>query len=214
MPRSTQCSQFLPLAKLLGSAEESEFQWLVTSQQFSLQQSNVFFLALSPSGAVSLEGASTSHYFNLTAASEATPSSSTSALNSGVPSPTKTDAASTGSQSPPSQSTGSPPAQAATSSSTTSTTTIGIGVGLGLGIPLLLLVIYILSPRQYRRKFFAKKSRSNADIVDQGRPHAVTVVPNKNFVGEMTGNEQNYHFPTDTRADNAPVKIPAVELHA
>src|SRR5436305_1151629 len=71
-------ADYSPIAKADGQTEAGGTLWDVTTQNFLLSASNVFFLALGPYG--NLTGASTSHYFNIT--DVASSISSTSAPNS------------------------------------------------------------------------------------------------------------------------------------
>ena len=112
--------------------------WDVTTQNFALSASNVFFLALGPYG--NLTDASTSHYFNIT--DVASSSSSTSA-----PSSTST-AAPTSSINSVSSGTATPAATSnanvAQVTGSSNATTFGLGVGLGVGIPIILLLSALL----------------------------------------------------------------------
>jgi hypothetical protein len=127
--------------------------WDVTTQNFALSASNVFFLALGPYG--NLTDASTSHYFNITdvassSSSTSAPSSTstaapTSSINSAA-SGTNTIAAS--SINSVSSGTAIPAATSSASvaqgTSSSNATTVGLGVGLGVGIPIILLLSALL----------------------------------------------------------------------
>ncbi|EXJ57846.1 uncharacterized protein A1O5_12404 [Cladophialophora psammophila CBS 110553] len=203
--------------KITGSKEEGGFSWTVSLQQFSLNQSNVFFLALSPAGEQNLNGATTSHYFNVTATSDAasdTTSSVTSVSSSAGPTSTSaptTTATVTFSPTPvasPSQT-----AVPAVSSPSTSSTTIGVGVGVGvgLGIPLLLLIGFTLVPRRYRRKLFAAKPPSYANSVDPDNTYPVVTQPAKNYVGELPNSEVAFAA-TQQNQNAAPVELDGWQL--
>ncbi|KIW74410.1 hypothetical protein Z517_12350 [Fonsecaea pedrosoi CBS 271.37] len=180
--------------KITGSDEEGGFSWTVSSQQFSLVQSNVFFLALSPAGKQDLDGATTSHYFNVTAASESTSSSSSSATSTpsssapptsiSVPTTTATVTFAPTPIISPSQT-----AVSSSSSKSNNATGVGLGVGLGLGIPLLLLLGFTLMPRKYRRKLFATKPPSYANSVDRDNAYTDHAVPSKPYVNELPSTE-------------------------
>ncbi|ETI22899.1 hypothetical protein G647_04693 [Cladophialophora carrionii CBS 160.54] len=177
--------------KILGSDEEGGFSWTVTLQQFSLNQSNVFFLALTPAGAQDLNGATTSHYINLTAAPDiapvvSSPTSSTLASSIQVTStliPTMTATVTSTPQPVP------PASQTTGTSSSSSSTTIGVGVGLGLGIPLLLLIGFIAVPRRYRRKLFAAKPPSYANSIERDNVYSISAQPAKGYIGELPSRE-------------------------
>ena len=121
-----------------GDPETGGFVWNVTTQNFAINESPVFFLSLAPNGSLTSD-AFTSHYFNIsvlispsvtstTATSTRTSTSSSSMISSTgrasnnpvsattVASPKPTNAANTGS-------------------------TVGLGAGLGVGIPVVLFLI-------------------------------------------------------------------------
>ncbi|OCT54585.1 hypothetical protein CLCR_03037 [Cladophialophora carrionii] len=176
---------------ILGSDEEGGFSWTVTLQQFSLNQSNVFFLALTPAGAQDLDGATTSHYINLTAAPDiapvvSSPTSSVLAPSIQVTSTLIPTTTATVTSIPPPV----PPAsQTAGPSSSSSSTTIGVGVGLGLGIPLLLLIGFVAVPRRYRRKLFAAKPPSYANSIERDNVYSISAQPAKGYIGELPSRE-------------------------
>ncbi|KAJ9611583.1 hypothetical protein H2200_004767 [Cladophialophora chaetospira] len=188
--------------KIAGSDEEGGFSWTTTAQQFSLNQSNVFFLALSPAGSQDLDGATTSHYINLTAASDTAPSSSSSVsatLPSSIQSTSNSvpPATATVTLSPPST---PPPSQITPSPSSSSATKIGVGVGLGLGIPLLLLIGFSLVPRRHYKQFFAAKPPSYANSIDRDNVLMPNTQPYKNFVvEELPTSELGHHSDTATQ---------------
>ncbi|KAJ9502458.1 hypothetical protein H2202_001579 [Exophiala xenobiotica] len=201
--------------KITGSEEDGGFSWTVALLQFSLNQSNVFFLALSPAGAVDLNSAVTSHYFNVTAASDTTSSVSSpasSTFTSFEPASTSipTTTIATATFSPSSSSTLSPTADKSSSSSNT-TIGVGVGVGLGLGIPLLLIIGFMLVPRRYRSKVFALKPPSYANSIDPDNAYLVGDQPAKAHIDELPTSELDHRSLTQSRQN---VQGVAVELDA
>ncbi|EXJ63237.1 hypothetical protein A1O7_03684 [Cladophialophora yegresii CBS 114405] len=202
--------------KILGSDEEGGFSWTVTPQQFSLNQSNVFFLALTPAGAQDLDGATTSHYINLTAASDTAPLNTTPLVSSPASSTLAPSTQATSTSKPTTTATATstpspvPPApQTASPSTSSSSTTIGVGVGLGLGIPLLLLIGFIAIPRRYRRKLFAAKPPSYANSIDRDNVYTFSAQPAKSYIGELPSRELGHSSLAESRPN---VHAEAVEL--
>ena len=174
-----------------GDPETGGFVWNVTTQNFAINESPVFFLSLAPNGTLTSE-AFTSHYFNISV--QISPSvTSTTATSTSTSISSSSTISSTGPASSNPVSSIMAVAPKPTNTANTSSNTgsaVGLGVGLGVSIPIILFLIALglfCCCQKRRKRLVAPTPQGMSAGVPQGAKHVHA------GMGELTGME--YELP-------------------